>query len=31
VLGLNAVAVLVLGVFPSQLLALCRYVIPGAG
>jgi NADH-quinone oxidoreductase subunit N len=29
VLALNALAVLVLGVFPSQLLALCRAVIPG--
>jgi NADH-quinone oxidoreductase subunit N len=29
VLGINAVAVLALGIFPAQLLALCRAVIPG--
>jgi NADH-quinone oxidoreductase subunit N len=29
VLGINALAVLGLGVFPQQLLALCRHVIPG--
>jgi NADH-quinone oxidoreductase subunit N len=30
VLAINALAVLALGVFPQQLLALCRHVIPGA-
>src|SRR5690606_13247555 len=30
VLGINAVAVLALGVFPERLLAFCRLVIPGA-
>jgi NADH-quinone oxidoreductase subunit N len=29
VLAINAAAVLALGIFPAQLLALCRYVIPG--
>ncbi|MEO6186517.1 MAG: NADH-quinone oxidoreductase subunit NuoN [Steroidobacteraceae bacterium] len=29
VLGLNALIVLALGIFPAQLLALCRMVIPG--
>jgi NADH-quinone oxidoreductase subunit N len=29
VLGLNALAILALGVFPERLLAICRYVIPG--
>jgi NADH-quinone oxidoreductase subunit N len=29
VLAINALAVLALGVFPQQLLALCRHVIPG--
>lgn len=30
VLGINAIAVLALGLFPERLLAFCRYVIPGA-
>jgi NADH-quinone oxidoreductase subunit N len=30
VLAINALAVLALGIFPGQLLALCRLVIPGA-
>jgi NADH-quinone oxidoreductase subunit N len=29
VLAINALAVLALGIFPAQLIALCRYVIPG--
>ena len=29
VLGINALAVLALGIMPEQLLALCRQVIPG--
>jgi NADH-quinone oxidoreductase subunit N len=29
VLALNALIVLALGIFPAQLMALCRAVIPG--